>query len=77
MDHIEGIVVRDYDSGVQPQTVVQLFKGLLKVYMNQTNVLEGSMAVVEHNDKDHVAALEKQSLLFFADIKPTRHTERA
>jgi hypothetical protein len=31
------------------------------------------MAVVDHNDKDHVAALEKQSLLFFADINVLDH----
>jgi hypothetical protein len=30
----------------------------MKVYTNQTNVLEGSTAVVEHKDEDQEAELE-------------------
>ncbi len=29
-----------------------MYTGLIKVYTNQTNVLEGSTAVVEHKDKE-------------------------
>ncbi len=32
--------------------VVQWYKSLVKVSMNQTNVLEGSTAVVKDRDKD-------------------------
>jgi hypothetical protein len=30
----------------------------MKVYANQTNILEGSLAVVEHKDMDQAAGLE-------------------
>ncbi len=30
----------------------------MKVYTNQTNIYEGSTAVVEHKDKDQAAGLE-------------------
>jgi hypothetical protein len=32
--------------------IVQLYKGLMKVYMNHTITLEGITAMVEHKDKD-------------------------
>jgi hypothetical protein len=38
--------------------IVQLHKGFLKAYKNQTNVLEGSTAVVEHKYKNQAARLE-------------------
>jgi hypothetical protein len=41
-----------------PQIVVQLYKGHMKVYTYQTNILKGSTAVVEHKDKDQGAGLE-------------------
>jgi hypothetical protein len=41
-----------------PQTIVQLYKGLMKVYTNQSGVYEGEVAVVEHRDKDQAAGLE-------------------
>jgi hypothetical protein len=49
---LEDTVVWGYDPVVYPLMIAQLYKGLLKVYSNQTNVLEGSMAVVEHKDMD-------------------------
>jgi hypothetical protein len=41
-----------------PQTIVQLYRGMMKVYLNQSGVYEGLTAVVEHQDKDKVAGLE-------------------
>jgi hypothetical protein len=38
--------------------VAQLYKGLMKVYTNQTNGLEGSTTVEEHKDKDQAAGVE-------------------
>jgi hypothetical protein len=35
--------------------IVQLYKGLMKIYMNQTNIFEGSIAVVEQKYKDQVS----------------------
>jgi hypothetical protein len=41
-----------------PHMIVQLYKDLMKVYTNQINMYEGSMAVVEGKDKDQAAGLE-------------------
>lgn len=41
-----------------PQTIVQVYKGLMKVYTNQSGVYKGGVAVVEHRDKDQAAELE-------------------
>jgi hypothetical protein len=38
--------------------IVQLYKGLMKIYTNQVNISKGSTAVVEHKDKAQVARLE-------------------
>ncbi len=38
--------------------IVQLDKGLMKVYTNQSGIYEGSIAVVEHKEKDQAAGLE-------------------
>jgi hypothetical protein len=37
---------------------VQLYKGLMKVYTNQSGIYKGSTAFVEHKDKDQAAGLE-------------------
>jgi hypothetical protein len=41
-----------------PQTIVRLYKGMMKAYVNQTSTYEGSTVVVEHQDKDQAAGLE-------------------
>jgi hypothetical protein len=41
-----------------PQTIVKLYKGMMKAYVNQTSTYEGSTVVVEHQDKDQAAGLE-------------------
>jgi ABC-type transporter MlaC component len=56
-----------------PQVIVQLYKGLMKVYTNQTNVYKGSRAVVEH--KYTRIRLEYSRLLnhfYYVDISHTR-----
>jgi hypothetical protein len=55
---LEGTVVWEYDLMAFPQTIVQLYRGLMKVYVNQSGVYEGATAVVEHRDKDQAAGLE-------------------
>jgi ABC-type transporter MlaC component len=57
-DSLEGTVVWEYDFKACPQMIVQLYKGLMKMYTNQTNVYEGSTVAVEHKDKDQAASLE-------------------
>ncbi len=58
VDSLEGTVVWEYDVMACPQTIVKLFRGMMKAYVNQTNTYEGSTVVVEHQDKDQVAGLE-------------------
>jgi hypothetical protein len=41
VDSLEGTVVWECDSMACPQTIVQLYRGLMKVYMNQSGVYEG------------------------------------
>jgi hypothetical protein len=41
-----------------PQTIVQLYRGVMTVCVNQSGVYEGATAVVEHQDKDQAAGLE-------------------
>ncbi len=51
-DSLEGTVVWEYDPMECPQTIVKLYKGMMKAYVNQTSTYEGSTVVVEHQDKD-------------------------
>jgi hypothetical protein len=51
VDSLEGTLVWEYDSVACPQMIVQLYKGLMKVYTNQSGIYVGSIAVVEHKDK--------------------------
>jgi hypothetical protein len=41
-----------------PQMVIELYKGLMKAYTSHSNILEGSTAVLEHEDKDQTDGLE-------------------
>jgi hypothetical protein len=58
VDSLEGTVVWEYDSIACPQTIVRLYRGMMKAYVNQSNTYEGSTVVVEHQDKDQAAGLE-------------------
>jgi hypothetical protein len=59
VDSLEGTVLWEYDSMACPQTIVRLYKGMMKVYVNQSNTYEGSTAVVEHQDKDQAGEEEE------------------
>ncbi len=58
VDSLEGTVVWEYDAMAYPQTIVKLFRGMMKAYVIQTNTYEGSTVIVEHQDKDQAAGLE-------------------
>jgi hypothetical protein len=58
VDSLEGTVVWEYDSMAWPQTIVRLYRGMMKAYVNQSNTYEGSTVVVDHQDKDQAAGLE-------------------
>jgi hypothetical protein len=38
VDSLEGTVVLEYDSMSCPQTIVRLYRGMIKAYVNQTNM---------------------------------------
>jgi hypothetical protein len=38
VDSLEGTVVWEYDSMTCPQMIVRLFRGMMKVYVNQSGV---------------------------------------
>jgi hypothetical protein len=57
VDSLEGTEVWEYNSMACPKMIVQLDKGLMKIYTNQTDIYEGNTAVVEHEDKDQAAGL--------------------
>jgi hypothetical protein len=57
-----------------PQMIVQLYRGLMKLYVNQMNVFKRQH---EHKDDDQAAGLEiAKSSVYFAAIKSTRHTKK-
>jgi hypothetical protein len=58
VNSLEGTVVWEYNSMACPQMIVQLYKGLMKVYTNESGAYEGGVVVVEHRDKDQAAGLE-------------------
>jgi hypothetical protein len=57
-DSLEGTVVWEYDPMECPQTIVRLYNGMMKAYVNQSSSYEGSSVVIEHQDKDQAAGLE-------------------
>jgi hypothetical protein len=61
-DSLEGTVVWKYNPMECPQTIVRLYKGMMKAYVNQSSSYEGSTVVVEHQDKDQAAGLEVAEL---------------
>jgi hypothetical protein len=58
VNSLEGTIVWEYDSMDCPQTIVRLYRGMMKAYVNQTNTYKVSTVVVEHQDKDQAAGLE-------------------
>jgi hypothetical protein len=72
VDSLEGTVVWDYDLMACPQMVVQLYKGLMKVYTNQTNVLEASPKVIEHKTRISLHDWKQWSPLFCVFARLTR-----
>jgi hypothetical protein len=76
VDSLEGTVVWEYDSMACPQTIVRLYRGMMKAYVNQTNTYEGSTVVVEHQDKDQASGLQLVSRSSCAGTRPSGPTLR-
>jgi hypothetical protein len=62
VDSLERTAIWKYDLMACLQMVVLLYKGLLKVYTNQTKVLDKRMTVVKYKDKDQASGLELAEL---------------
>jgi hypothetical protein len=77
VDSLEGTVVWEYDSMPCPQTIVQLYRGLMNLNVNQAGVYEGATSVVEHQDKDQVAGLEMAESFILCGHQASRPTSRA
>jgi hypothetical protein len=71
-DSLEGTVVWEYDPMECPQTIVKLYKGMMKAYVNQSNTYEGSTVIVEHQDKDQGAGLELAELFILCGYQAFR-----
>jgi hypothetical protein len=73
VDSLEGTVVWEYDAMACPQTIVKLFRGMMKAYVNQTNTYEGSTVVVEHQDKDQAAVIanSQESIILLNSLSAT------
>jgi hypothetical protein len=52
VDRLEGTMVWKYHLMACPQIIVQLYRGLMKIYTNRMNIYQRSTTVVEHKDKD-------------------------
>ncbi len=76
-DSLEGTVVWEYDPMECPQTIVRLYKGMMKAYVNQSSTYRGSTVVVEHQDKDQATGLEVAESFFCAVIRLSAPTSRA
>jgi hypothetical protein len=75
-DSLEGTVVWEYDPMECPQTIVKLYKGMMKAYVNQSRSFEGSTVVVEHQDKDQAAGSRWRSHSSCAGTTLTGPTSR-
>jgi hypothetical protein len=58
VDSLEETVVWEYNSMACPQTIVRLYREMMKAYVNQTKTYKSSKVVVEHHEKDQAAGLE-------------------
>jgi hypothetical protein len=84
VDSLEGTVVWEYDSMASPQTIVRLYRGMMKAYVNQTNTYEGSVlekAFVEGSSSPTTAVSRAEPVEevssksdFFAAIRKARNT---
>jgi hypothetical protein len=76
VDSLEGTVVWVYNSMACLKTIVRLYRGMMKAYVNQTNTYEGSMVVVKHQEKDQAVGLEltESFCVGIRHLKPTSRT---
>jgi hypothetical protein len=57
-DPVEGTYVWTHLEEECPRTLVQLYRGLIKIFSNRSNTLEGGLALMEDRAKEQVAGLE-------------------
>jgi hypothetical protein len=57
-DSVEGTYVRTHLEEECPRTLVQLYRGPIKIFSNHSSTLEGGLALMEDRAKEQVAGLE-------------------
>jgi hypothetical protein len=55
---VEGTYVWSHSEEECPQTLVQLYRGSIKIFSNRITSLEGGLALMEDKLKKHVGGLE-------------------
>ncbi len=58
MDSMVGTSMWMHMAEACPKTLVQLFKGMIRIFSNHTASLEGGLALMEDKVKEQVAGLE-------------------
>jgi hypothetical protein len=74
VDSLEGMVVWEYDSMACPQTIVRLYRGMMKAYVNQTNTYEGPQSSWNTRTRTRQRGSSLPSHLFCVGIKHLRPT---
>ncbi len=62
-DSVEGMYVWTHLEEECPRTLVQLYRGPIKIFTNRNSSLEGSLALMEDKAKEQVAGLELGTML--------------
>jgi hypothetical protein len=57
-DPVEGTYVWTHQEEECPRTLVQLYRGPIKIFSNRSNTLQGGLALMEDQPKEQVAGLE-------------------
>ncbi len=58
MDNVEGTYVWTHLEEECPRTLVQLYRGPIKIFSNRSSTMEGGLALMEDKAKEQVAGLE-------------------
>jgi hypothetical protein len=75
-DSLEGTVVWEYDPMECPQTIVKLYKGMMKAYINQTSTYEGPRLWSSTKIRTRLPGLKWPSPLSYAVTRPSGPTSK-
>jgi len=72
IDSKERTYVWRHTAGACPRTLVQQYKGMIRVFSNHTASLEGGLALIEDKLKEPVAGLELYHMFMLCGILALR-----